>query len=520
MAILYKCPNIGNCSKSSRGETIYIMTGAPATCSECGGALILAQGAAESKNKNVIFTGIFLGLLFLGVTAWLLSIKQSFISIKDEPTVSVMTGPSPFKPLVADTILRFHGSNTIGGKLIPVLATAFLQRQGFTNIHTNNGIQENELFIVGEQNGRMEQIEIQDHGSETAFADLAAGLCDIGMSSRKIKPEEQKRLLPILGDLSSNSSEHVIAIDGIAIIVNQSSSVKTLSVAQVADVFSGKISRWSELGGKPEVINIYARDEKSGTFDFFQESVLKPIGKPLSPKSKRFEDSNKLSLAVSEDANAIGFVGLNYVGTNKVVSLSDKGVEPRKPSLLTIKTEDYLLSRRLYLYTAPKASTPMTSKFIDFVMDSSAHSVIASTGLVNLDVTPVTPETDDVRSKSDRWISLTKNASEIPTRFRFRTSSDELDARANRDIGRIVYLLSNPPYQGKKVILIGFADASGSPKMNIDLSKSRAVLVKDALTQEGINVEIAEGLGAEAFVALNDTDEHKEKNRRVEIWVR
>jgi phosphate transport system substrate-binding protein len=248
--------------------------------------------------------------------------------------------------------------------------------------------------------------------------------------------------------------------------------------------------------------------------------VLKKHGKTLTANAQRFEDSGKLSGSVSSDPAGIGFIGLNYIGSNKVIALSDTGVEARKPSLLTIKTEDYMLSRRLFLYTAEKPSNPNVFKFIEFAVGSAAQPVVASTGLVNLDVTPIASDPNDARNQSTRWRELTRGAIEIPTRFRFRTGGDDLDTRANRDIGRIVGVLSQPQYQNKKVILIGFADSSGSPSANVTLSRSRAEIVRRELAPEGLAFSQVVGLGAEAFVAPNDTPENKEKNRRVEVWLK
>ncbi len=528
MATLYKCPNIGNCDKADRGETISIATGAPAKCPECGANLILAKGAnvgggAGGNGLAFAVLGGLLLLLIAGGVYWFISHDQSkpFPAMPPEPPrVLPAVPPTPPPPPTAQTLLHFHGSNTIGSKLLPALAEAFLKQEGYTNIHKVPGAKEEESFIVGERNGQIEQIEIQAHGSGTAFKDLKDGLCDIGMSSRKIKAEERQALLPTLGDLTSNASEHVLALDGIALIVHPSNPIKTLSVTQVADIFSGTLTDWSQLGGRAGTIAIYARDDKSGTYDFFKEAVLKAHGKTLAANAQRFEDSGKLSESVSSDPAGIGFIGLNYIGSNKVIALSDTGVEARKPSLLTIKTEDYMLSRRLFLYTAEKPSNPNVFKFIEFAVGAAAQPVVASTGLVNLDVTPVASDPNDARNQSARWRELTRGAIEIPTRFRFRTGSDDLDTRANRDIGRIVGVLSQPQYQNKKVILIGFADSSGSPSANVTLSRSRAEIVRRELAPEGLAFSQVVGLGAEAFVAPNDTPENKEKNRRVEVWLK
>ena len=515
MVTLYKCPNWGYCNKSN--QIIAIATGEPANCPECGKKLVLAKGTKASKNNLIILSGIVLILLLIGAATWVF-----FQDKGSSPSSNNI--PPPLIPQAATTLLRVHGSNTIGGKLLPALATAFLQQEGYTNVHKKEGTKEDESFIVGERNGNREQIEIQAHGSSTAFKDLKDGLCDIGMSSRKIKSEEQQELAPTLGDHASNASEHVLALDGIALIVHQSNTIKTLSVAQVADIFSGALTDWSQLSGREGPITVYARDDKSGTYDFFKDTVLNPHGKSLAANAQRFEDSQKLSDAVSNDPDGIGFIGLNYVGTNKVIALSDTGVDARKPSLLTVKTEDYRLSRRLYLYSAEKPTNPNVYKFIEFAVGSNdGQQVVASTGLINLDPTPAAidrRDPNDVRNRSTRWRSLTKGATEIATRFRFSGVSEDLDTRANRDIERIVNLLSHPPYSGKEVILIGFTDASGSPEYNKMLSQSRADIMKKTLNKMGVKVQSAVGLGAEAFVAPNGTHENNVKNRRVEVWVK
>ena len=516
MATLYKCPNFGSCDKADQGEIISIATGAPEKCPECDTSLIFAKGTKTANNNAAILGGILFISLLLGGIAWF--ILNTSIPPTPIPVVSESI-PTPL-PTVT-TLLRFHGSNTIGGKLLPALAEAFLKQEGYTQVHKEDGAKEDESFIIGERGGKSEQIEIQAHGTKTAFEDLQSGLCDIGMASQKINQEERDRLLPILGDLTSSASEHVLALDGIAIIIHPSNPVRTLTLSQLADIFSGTITDWSQVGGRAGTIGIYARDDKSGTYGFFRDAVLKTHNTNLSAHAQRFDDSAKLSESVGSDTAGIGFIGLNYVGANKVIGLADNGVEALKPNLLTIKTEDYMLSRRLYLYTAEKPSNPNVFKFIEFAVGATAQPVVASTGLANLDVTPLLmTESNDLRKQSTRWKKLTAAAVEIPTRFRFHTNSDELDNRANRDIGRIVYLLTQSAYQGKEVVLIGFADNVGSPDLNKILAQKRADIVKNVLAEEGITVRDAEGIGAEAFVAPNDTDENRQKNRRVEIWVK
>ena len=133
-----------------------------------------------------------------------------------------------------------------------------------------------------------------------------------------------------------------------------------LNKEQIAQVFSGAITDWAKVHGSGGQINLYARDDKSGTYDTFKTLVLGPA--PLAGSAKRFEDSRALSDAVAADAGGIGFVGLPYVHDAKAIAVSETGTRALLPNRLTIATEDYPLSRRLFLYTPAIPQNPMTRR--------------------------------------------------------------------------------------------------------------------------------------------------------------
>jgi phosphate transport system substrate-binding protein len=551
----YKCPN-KHCKKHINNESISISVRETSECSECGAKLVPIYKLPVIKIPIVYF--ILISILIILIwnfwpKIWPKKCEPPMFLDMESNTCIGCISPSVFNSKTnrcetrqletaptqcilpkdidpstntckapPETLLRFHGSNTIGGKLLPALAEAFLKQQGYSNIHKLPGAKEDEGFIVGEQGGKESQIEIQAHGSDTAFEDLKDGLCDIGMSSRKIKSEELQNLKDTLGDLSSNSSEHVLAMDGIAIIIHPENPVKTLSVSQLADIFSGTLSDWSLVGGEPRTITLYARDEKAGTYDFFKKQILDPYKKILAHNAERFEDSKKLSEAVNGDRGGIGFIGFNYVLSNKTIALSDNCFKARKPNLLTIKTENYRLTRRLYLYTPEKPSNPIVKKFIEFAVGVDGQKVVQSTGLVNMDPTPVASDdsSNDVRNQSARWHKMTNGAIEIASHIHFRIGGNDLDSRANLDIKRIGEVLTIPQYQNKKVILLGFADSNGFPRKNCELSKERAEKVKQELDLDGLAFQAVVGLCDEAPIAPNDLPECREKNRRVEVWLK
>jgi len=282
---------------------------------------------------------------------------------------SPVATPSPARP-APQIVLRLHGSNTIGNELAPTLCEDFLKYQGATSVQRKPGSKEDEVdidAILPSESSEQITIEIQSHGSSTAFEDLANGRCDIGMSSRRIKPDETRRCAAAgLGDLTSPGCENVIGLDGIAVLVNKSNSVSSLTKQQLADIFSGKITDWSQVGGPAGPIYLYAPDEKSGTLDTFKTIILSP--RLISTRASRFEDSAKLSDAVAADANAIGFVGTSFTRNSKAVPISDGIEKPQLPTPFAISAGNYLLSRRLYLYLAADTQNKWTRKFVEFAL--------------------------------------------------------------------------------------------------------------------------------------------------------
>jgi glucose/mannose transport system substrate-binding protein len=265
-------------------------------------------------------------------------------------------------------ILRLHGSNTIGNEMAPALCEDFLKYQGATSVQRKPGSREDEVDIealLPSESTEPVTVEIQSHGSSTAFADLAGSRCDIGMSSREITQDETKRCAAAgLGNMSSPACANVIGLDGIAVLVHKNNPVSVLTMQQLAGIFSGEITDWSQVGGPAGAIYLYAPDEKSGTLDTFRSIILG--AKPLSSRASRFEDSARLSDAVSADTNAIGFAGRSFTRNCKALGVSDATGKSQLPTTFAVSTGDYPLSRRLYLYAPTDTENKWTRKFVEF----------------------------------------------------------------------------------------------------------------------------------------------------------
>lgn len=427
-----------------------------------------------------------------------------------------VTAAKSVEPSAAQTLFRIYGSNTIGETLAPELIKAFYKEQGIDSIElsaTDIAVENNLRIMKGRQ---AYKIPIHAHGSSTGFKALMKGNTDLAMASRRIKDKEVELLKSRYGYLRSKSTEHIIGMDGLAVIINPANPLDSLNTDQLAQLFAGKISNWKQLGGEDLAVKIFARDANSGTWDSFKSMVLKKHGVKLSPLATRIESSIELSDSVSKERGAIGFIGLPYVLRAKAVAVSDGTGQPIYPTSFTISTEDYPLVRRLYIYEPSTINTASDAhRFISFALSKAGQEVVKKVGFISQNIRNTKP----ILSKGlpDNYLDVARGAERLSLNFRFHSGTFILDNKAERDLERVVNFFENNP--GQQAVLIGFSDSIGEPAANTALSLQRAKAVETALLARGINVSNTLGFGEIAPIASNRTATGRERNRRVEIWV-
>jgi phosphate transport system substrate-binding protein len=301
------------------------------------------------------------------------------------------------------------------------------------------------------------------------------------------------------------------------VIVHPGNPLAEIGKEQLMRIFSGEIRNWRVLGGPAAPIHVYARDNKSGTYDTFKHLILNKQH-PLIGTAQRFESNANLSDAVAKDPNGIGFVGLPYIRHSRALAVSDGGTAI-KPDAFTVATEDYALARRLFLYLPERPLNTVAQEFIRYALSLSGQQVVAETGFVSQEIVKGTALAAD-RSLPD-YHSLIEGAERLSLNFRFHQGSAHLDNKARQDIQRLVAYLSRQENRSKELILVGFADKNEViPMYSLGLSVARADGVADVLINNGVAPKKVRGLGAEANVASNDTEQGRYKNRRVEVWIR
>jgi phosphate transport system substrate-binding protein len=410
--------------------------------------------------------------------------------------------------------MHLHGSNTLGFSVVPRLAKAFLETQGAAEVFVNDESRAKErVWVQARLAGVDTSIEIYAPGTKVGFDSLEKGWCDLVLASRPITSDEATRLESV-GDLTGPASENVIAMDGIAVIVHPSNPVTKLTMKQLEEVFSGKTKSWAQLGGKTSTIHAFARDEKSGTHDGFVSLVMP--GKQTKT-DKVFEDSEALVAAVAKDESAIGFVGLSYVKQTKALAIQDGGVRAVPPTPFSIATEEYPLARRLFFYAPPAAKNPMTKELVEFALSDEGQAIVNEAGFVPLslraETSPVPP------NAPPRYAKLAAGATRLSVSFRFKKGTASLDAKARRDLDRLIKHVNSPINRGRHVALAAFSDGQGNDAADERVAKQGLDAVASLLAKKGVTPDETATFGSALPVASNDSPDGRARNRRVEVWL-
>ena len=217
--------------------------------------------------------------------------------------------------------------------------------------------------------------EGQYTGSGDGIKAVSAGTADIGNSSRELKEEE----------LAEGLVENVIALDGIAVVVNKANKVEDLTIDQLCKIYTGEITNWSEVGGDDKAIVVIGRESNSGTRGAFEE-LLKLDGKDGNPTCKYGQEINStggVMETVNSTEGAIGYTSLaDLTDTIKPVKL-----EGIAPSIETVKSGDYVLQRPFVMATKGEISEQkaQVKAYFDFVKSEEGQEIIEALGLVTVD---------------------------------------------------------------------------------------------------------------------------------------
>ena len=210
------------------------------------------------------------------------------------------------------------------------------------------------------------RITVAGGGSGVGVKQVGEGLVEIGNTGRPLKAEEVEKY---------GLKTFPFAIDGVAVVVHPSNAVAELTFAQVADIYAGKITNWKEVGGADAKINLYVREDGSGTREVFTDKAIK--GGEVAASANVVNSNGAMKTAVAKDANAIGYVGIGHI---------DESVKAPKLEGMTATQENaangsYTVVRDLFMNTKGDPQG-LTALFIDYIYSPEGAEIIAGCGYI------------------------------------------------------------------------------------------------------------------------------------------
>lgn len=209
-------------------------------------------------------------------------------------------------------------------------------------------------------------ITIEGGGSGVGVKKVSEGLVHIGNTGRPLKKEERE---------AAGLRSFAFAIDGVALCVHPENPVRALASAQAKALWAGEIANWKEVGGEDRALQLYNRDEASGTREVFWEKLL--ARGPITDRANVIASNGAMKVAVAGDRGALGYVSIGHIdATIKPVALD--GVEPSQENA---QSGTYPVVRELFMNTKGEP-TPLVQRFIDFIYSEEGAAIVRSAGYI------------------------------------------------------------------------------------------------------------------------------------------
>ncbi len=454
------------------------------------------------------------------------------------PTAPMTVAPNRSDPIGNLGTTNWQGGSGIGTDYMPQLLQAYAQSRGLSVERTIGADQRDIEFKLKTPDGRtVGQFNVRRRGVSSGYAELAKGNVDLVWTSARMTDVQAQSLTAAgVPELRVNGSEHVFALDSMVVLVANDNPAVSISEENVARIYSGEITDWSQLGLPPGKINVYAPVEGMGLLMHFKNTILTPRNLKLRDDATRLGTVVEWADRVAADPMGISFNFIGYIRNARALNIETPCGLVSVPTTFSTKTEEFPMARRLYFYTRGRPKAPLAQELLHFALSAEGQEVLKSANFV--DQSPELLEFSDQGTRiayalnvpaEDFDFNLMRqligditNARRLATTFRFESSSFRLDTKANQDISRLAAFLNTDAVRDKRILLLGFADSRGDFQKNQALAKARADTVRRDLL--AINKQFADRVEAKGYselapVACNDSVTGQELNRRVEVWL-
>ncbi len=415
--------------------------------------------------------------------------------------------------------VRILGVGDAGNRLLPGLFAAFAESRGMDLALKAEGIGFSAEALDPMTGQALARISFTPSNPDEGRAALLAGRAELAVS---VTAED-------------GLGARVMAMDALIPIVGADNAHPQINTPDLARALSGDVSNWQEFGGPDMPIVLHALHPETS----MQRALAARLGRPVAA-TVLHDNLSSLAEAVARDPWALAVTGVSAAGNARRLPLTDSCGFPLLPDRLAVKAEDYPLSLPVYLLT-PKRRLPLfVREFLEFLALPEAQSAVTVAGFVDR-----SPETQPLTADGLRLINAIRGAGQdvplaelkrladvmagtdrLSLTFRFKDGSSTLDANSRENLSHLAQLLAVGAYRDKDLILAGFSDGAGDSGANLDLSRSRAEGVADALRAaapdlpEGQAAPRVEAFGEALPMACDTTAAGRRANRRVEVWLR
>ncbi len=514
-----RCMNVKLCSMATSQRVVEVPQDEPFICPRCSSDLTtVVVRKSSGRLRAVQAAAVVLGVAGLGGKVYLDNRPQPPAPAAAEPAPAqlaaasvvarpvIQAAPSRVSVTPAFRLADAHGAASR-------LAAAYLALSGDTDIHVQPGLQANSIDFVGSAAGHTDAIAVSHAESASARDAVAQGQADLAL-------------------VAAAPGEPAVATYAAAIIVNPGNPIASLSRGQLQAIFSGKIRNWSELGAPAGAIHAFVAEPHGA--DSSASLLFADAAQP-SAATKTADDTAVLAEVVN-DSDSIGIVATSGTSQGHIVPVALDGHAPSLPTPATIADGTYALTGHLTLL-AGRALSPAAARFQTYAQSATAQIAIQAAGLLaaalpssppptqstavaSLQTSPVSVSVTPAMSPApDRFKRFVAGATLLPVVFHFEPGSIQLDRGGYHDVDRLNAYLRAHRITGDKLILAGFSDNTGAQAVREAASQKRVAAVVAALARANVTPARAAGFGADVAVADDATQEGRDRNRRVEVYV-
>lgn len=216
-------------------------------------------------------------------------------------------------------------------------------------------------------------IEVSGGGSGTGMAALLNGTTDVANASRPVSERERTQMPDV--------QPTRVALDALAVYVHQENPIRSLTMAQLGDIFGGRITNWSQVGGPDRAIVLYSRENNSGTYAYFKEHVLG--GGDFAVTAQTLPGTAAVINAVAHDPSGIGYGGIGYATGIRTVPIAGEDGQAIEPTMENATSGRYPLARFLFMVTRGEPQG-MARQFIDWIRSPEGQGLVEDVGFYPL----------------------------------------------------------------------------------------------------------------------------------------